>query len=436
MWLDEAFGLSVTKAGQNALWSGVSENHHPPLFHFLQEYWIQLGESEFILRLLSALFGTVSVPLIFLLGKRIAGKGVALSAAWLSAFSPLLIWYSQEARSYSLLIFIGLAAMLAAVNLFFKPNFGWAGLFIVTMTAAIYTHYGAFLLVPLQLCLIVFLTARRQCRKKAVLLWLLSWIFIFGSYWPWLRSPAARDFLNILKTGSYPVHFAADRLGLDPHGYMNILIIFLALVIVIGTFLSFRILQKHDRLWITLRNQRWFLKLLVSLFFIFLVVSVIPRAYSIKKQLVIIWPYVLLFFGWVWPWEHKNKKLLAVVLSFSLIFSLVNIFFIPKDQWRQTVDYIHAQSQIGDLVLLLPNYMTFPFDYYDKGKMIRVGVEPLSFISQLDSIFKNHGRIWLVSNRAKIADPDRKIETWLETKVKLVMTKKFHLVQTRLYQTD
>jgi mannosyltransferase len=168
LWLDEAFGLSVTKAGQNVLWSGTFENHHPPLFYFLQKYWIQLGESEYILRLLSALFGTASVPLIFLLGKRIAGKGVALSAAWLSAFSPLLIWYSQEARSYSLLIFIGLAVMLAVVNLFLRPNLGWAGLFIVTMTAALYTHYGAFLLVPLQLCLIVFLKARPQCQGTSL----------------------------------------------------------------------------------------------------------------------------------------------------------------------------------------------------------------------------------------------------------------------------
>ena len=434
LWLDEAFSLSVTKAGQNALWSGTFENHHPPLFYFLQKYWIRLGESEYILRLLSSLFGTASVPLIYFLGKRIAGKEVALSAAWISALSPLLIWYSQEARSYSLLIFIGLAVMLAVVNLFLKPNLGWAGLFIVTMTAAIYTHYGAFLLVPLQLCLIVFLKARQQCRKKAVLLWLLSWIFIFAAYWPWLRSPAARDFFNRLKTGSYPVQLAADRLGLDPRGLMGILVIVLVLVIFIGIFVSYKIFQKHDRFWTTLRTQSRFPGLLVFLFFVFLVVSVIPRGYSIKKQLVILWPYVLLFFCWFWPWEHKNKKLLAVVFSLSLISSLINIRFIPKDEWRQTVNFIHAQSQENDAVVLLPSYARFTFDYYSREKIIRVGVQPSSFIPELESLLKNHSRIWLVSNRANIVDPDRKIETWLEAKTKLVMARKFYLIQADLYQ--
>jgi hypothetical protein len=184
-----------------------------------------------------------------------------------------------------------------------------------------------------------------------------------------------------------------------------------------------------------LRTRSWFHRLVMFLFFLFLIISVIPRAYSFKKQLVLLWPYVLLFFCWVWPWEYKNKKLLAGALSLSLISSLINICFIPKDEWRQTLDYIHAQSQKNDLVLLLPNYATFPFDYYNQGKIERAGVQPSSFIPELESLLKSHGRLWLVSNRANIADPDRKIEGWLGTKAKLVITKRFYLVQTSLYQT-
>ncbi len=66
-----------------------------------------LSDDEPVVRGLSVLFGVLTVPLIYgvawqLFRRRLAG----LLAALLLAVSPLHIWYGQETRMYTLLIFL------------------------------------------------------------------------------------------------------------------------------------------------------------------------------------------------------------------------------------------------------------------------------------------------------------------------------------------
>ena len=159
LWFDEALSLHVALRGQAAMWSENGEIFHPPLFYGLLEQWAQLGRSEFVLRLPSALLGSLSVILIYVLAKDLLDRPVAVTAAGLTAFSPLLIWYSQELRPYALLMTLGLIATLAGINLFMRPTLGWWLLLVGAMIAAVYVHYDAVLLVPLQLLLFVALSA-------------------------------------------------------------------------------------------------------------------------------------------------------------------------------------------------------------------------------------------------------------------------------------
>ena len=54
------------------------------------------------------------MPVAYLIGAELAARRAGLIAAALVAVNPMLIWYSQEARSYALLVFFGgaLAALL------------------------------------------------------------------------------------------------------------------------------------------------------------------------------------------------------------------------------------------------------------------------------------------------------------------------------------
>ena len=91
---------------------GFSESA-PPLYYALAWFWTQLaGTGEFGLRSFSALAGVATVPVTYLLGAELRGRRTGLVAAALVAVNPMLLWYSQEARGYALLVLLTTAAAL------------------------------------------------------------------------------------------------------------------------------------------------------------------------------------------------------------------------------------------------------------------------------------------------------------------------------------
>jgi len=82
---------------------GFSESA-PPLYYALAWLWTQLtGTGEVGLRSLSALTGVATIPVAYLLGVELRGRRTGIAAAALVAVNPMLLWYSQEGRAYSLL---------------------------------------------------------------------------------------------------------------------------------------------------------------------------------------------------------------------------------------------------------------------------------------------------------------------------------------------
>lgn len=86
---------------------------NPPLYYVLAWGWAKVfGTGEVGLRSLTALFGAATVPVGYLIGRQLATRRTGLVLAALIAVNPMLIWYSQEARSYSLLVFFGAVSLL------------------------------------------------------------------------------------------------------------------------------------------------------------------------------------------------------------------------------------------------------------------------------------------------------------------------------------
>jgi mannosyltransferase len=88
-----------------ALNAVVNSERSPPLYYLLAWVWAQVfGTGEVGLRSLSAVIGVATVPAAYLAARELASSRAGLIAAALVAFNPYLIWYSQEARSYALLV--------------------------------------------------------------------------------------------------------------------------------------------------------------------------------------------------------------------------------------------------------------------------------------------------------------------------------------------
>lgn len=91
---------------------GFSESA-PPLYYALAWLWTQMtGTGEFGLRSFSALAGVLTVPVVFLLGNELRGRRTGIVAAALVAVNPMLVWYSQEGRSYALLVLLTTLSLL------------------------------------------------------------------------------------------------------------------------------------------------------------------------------------------------------------------------------------------------------------------------------------------------------------------------------------
>ena len=107
LWLDETFSIWMAnlKIGEMLQWV-VKVDQHPPLYYFLLHLWIGItGDSPYYARLLSVLLGAGTIPIIYLIGKRMFGPLMGVAAAAFLAFSPFNVYYAQEARMYTLLMF-------------------------------------------------------------------------------------------------------------------------------------------------------------------------------------------------------------------------------------------------------------------------------------------------------------------------------------------
>lgn len=146
-WHDESWTWWVRIFDINHLFSIlIHEDAHPPLYFLLVHGMSSiLGDSEAALRLLSAVAGIATLPVMFRLGRRFDGEKAGFIAMGLLAIAPLHVYFSQEARSYSLL-FLLCAASIEALFAFRDAPTRGKGIALAVLTAGImYTHYmGAF----------------------------------------------------------------------------------------------------------------------------------------------------------------------------------------------------------------------------------------------------------------------------------------------------
>jgi mannosyltransferase len=191
IWFDEASTWRLMRLPFGELLHHVArQESSPPLFYVLEWGWTHVfGTRAGGLRSLSALAGTLTVPVAYALGARLAGAPAApadepalgapqrarfdaaggrssavgsrpgalttpqaagLAAAALVAVNPLLVWFSQEARAYALVVLLSAAALLAFLRACDEPKrLRWLAWWAVLGALALATHYfAAFVLVP------------------------------------------------------------------------------------------------------------------------------------------------------------------------------------------------------------------------------------------------------------------------------------------------
>lgn len=149
-WLDELSTYTYSTGTFSEMWAmmATGTDYNPPLFFFLEHFVIQIfGANEIGLRFLPALFGTLVIPVMYLVGKEFEDTYVGVIAAAVFTFSPFLIFYSQEARPYMLVLLL-CAVLLWLFIRAMKSEEGKDWIYVAIVAAiVVWTHFYAILFV-------------------------------------------------------------------------------------------------------------------------------------------------------------------------------------------------------------------------------------------------------------------------------------------------
>ncbi|MGH8677486.1 MAG: glycosyltransferase family 39 protein, partial [Burkholderiales bacterium] len=170
LWMDEGF----TAWAASMRWSEfvpmvtMREANMGAYFLFMRA-WSWLGDSETMLRLPSALASIASVPVLFILARRMFDARVALVAAALVAVHSGLLVYAQEARGYSIFVLLILISWIFLLRVLERPSPANCAGYVLVSTLSVYMHFfGVLSLVAQGVGLVAGGDARTPWRRLAI----------------------------------------------------------------------------------------------------------------------------------------------------------------------------------------------------------------------------------------------------------------------------
>lgn len=167
-WYDEACSAAIAKGTFAQIVSNLFLDVHPPLYYLVLHSWQAISDSDFALRLLSAMWGSAAIGSMYALGKTAFDPRVGLGAATITCLSPYTLYYSQEARMYSLLLLLSSMMLLSYQRMLHTRSRRWWLAYTACVVSSLYVQYvSALLLLGLHLH---FFIAKRRDRDSWVLL--------------------------------------------------------------------------------------------------------------------------------------------------------------------------------------------------------------------------------------------------------------------------
>jgi mannosyltransferase len=142
LWTDEILALlhSFRLPLAEIITTFRGDNHHPLYAVFARISLVMFGESPWALRLPSVLFGTAAVAATYGVARLVAPRREALIASLLLAVSYHHVWFSQNARGYTLIGLLALVNTWILVRMLEQPSWRLAIVFALCAAAGAYTH--------------------------------------------------------------------------------------------------------------------------------------------------------------------------------------------------------------------------------------------------------------------------------------------------------
>jgi 4-amino-4-deoxy-L-arabinose transferase-like glycosyltransferase len=200
--MDEVATLADAQAfGSGGLTAIANADHIAPLYSII--VWIVTifnGDNELMVRMPSAIAGTLTVPVFYALGVRLfRSRAVGLISAALAAVSPFAIWYAQEARAYALLLLCACTYVVLAWPIVSRRLRTSELVWLLLVTAiGLYCHHYMILVSAAFGLFLLFSLGPTNAR---VWIWLTTQVIAFLPfvYWLTLTAHELRDHAGVAK---------------------------------------------------------------------------------------------------------------------------------------------------------------------------------------------------------------------------------------------
>jgi 4-amino-4-deoxy-L-arabinose transferase-like glycosyltransferase len=323
------------------------------------------GNNEVVLRFVPALLGVLTIPLFYLIGKEFLDRNVGIIAAAACTFSPFLIFYSQEARAYSMaLFFIAFAMVFFLKAQKTNKSSDWL-IFGILSALAFWSHFytlviiGALILYTLLVKIPEFLKDIRTTKP------LILAGFVFAIICLPLIIVTFQLFAK--RTSSAPA-FGIQGIGIifetfrQLSGFSDIVMYLFLILFVIGVIQAFLIDRNKGLL---------LLAIIVLPFIISWFLSY--RIPMVPRYLIILAP--VFFLGIALAYKPLfnligNRSVVYGFVAAIILLSITTPFFLSyyseytKEDWRGLSGQISRITSPGDLIVVAPGYIYQPFDYY------------------------------------------------------------------------
>ncbi len=352
IWFDEAFSAYIIRFNFGEIWHYTSVDVHPPMYYFVLKLWSGVfGTSDFALRSLSVFFGVITLLVAYFFTRRVFGKKIALAAAGFLAISPMLIRYSQEARMYTMVAFLGVMAVWAFYETWIAKNSlklqkRWRIMYILAVLFGIYTQYLS-ALIPLSLwifrAIVVWKSQQKKCSflsflrfRKPVGLrekireffgenWLISHIVIGLAYLPWIPiffAQAAyvkeKFWIPALDFSTIPNMISNFFLFLnanETNGWLSIALFFILVVLAIFVFEKFKKADFEKSFWLV------FAVSIMPITILYLASLPPLSSIFVDRYLLMAEVFISIFLALAFFEILKKKKIVAILLVMMIVFS-------------------------------------------------------------------------------------------------------------------
>ncbi len=390
-WLDENDTVRLAALPLINLLRSLATPDRAPLYYLLAHGWIRMvGNGEAAMRLLSALAGIASVPLLFCVGRALLDQKVGLLAAALLAVSEFAIRQAQEVRYYSFVLLLTLLAAWCAIR---ARDHGrtsdFLALTITTLLLVSAHFYTLFWLAALWL----YLLLRRPWTRGAAgtaRQW-LSWQALTvigllplpllavralwrGKYKPlgWLSRP--EPWAPVRDAVSYVIPQHTPAIALAGFALLALLLGGIAVV----RWRASGGEREATRLPV---ETLWLLGLWAAcpLLIPFILSWTVEPLY-IDRYTVPALPAILLLVaaGLLALRSVLPLPLTVALLAIPIVPGLANYYATPvNEQWREAAAYVDAQAQPGDIVVFAPAdgmSTAQSFGWYDRRALPTCGI--------------------------------------------------------------